>query len=269
MTIRWPGSRAGETSPSMAFFDLVEACRDAGCPVCRLGREAAADTLDAILYESVNDPGIRDSLRRSWGFCAEHAPMLRQVEHAAGGVAIMYGDFLRRARERLREAAEDAERLAASNSPGGRRRRRAPTAPLAARQGGCLACQAQHGAEDRALTVLLDSFDDPRLREAYAASAGLCLTHLEAAWLAKAGHPRLGALLRDAGERAGRLGAELAEFVRKLDYRFGHEPVSEEEGTAWSRALEWFAGSRPPPETRLARLRRRRRTASGSDGPQR
>lgn len=265
MTIRWPWARSTETSPSMTFYDLVEACGDEGCAVCRLGRDAGFDALDAILYESVNDPGVRETLRRSWGFCPRHAQMLPAVENAPGGVAVMYRDFLEHARDRLRQAAGEAERLAASRGAGGRWRRRAPSRGLATREGLCLACRTERGAEGRALLTLLDHFEDPRLRDAYAGSAGLCLPHLEVAWRQGAGHARLGALLRDAEERAGRLGAELAEFVRRLDYRFKDEPKGEER-TAWSRVLDWFAGSRQRPEGRLARLRRRARAGPGADG---
>ncbi len=265
MTIRWLWSRSTEKGPSMTFYDLIEACGDEGCPVCRLGREAAFDSLGAIIYESINDPGVRETLRRSWGFCPPHAQMLTAVENPAGGVAIMYGDFLRHVRDRFRQAADEADRLAVSSGAGGRWRRRAPPKGLATREGLCLACRAEREAERRALAALLDHFDDPRLRDAYAGSAGLCLPHIETAWRQGVGHARLGALLRDAEERAGRLGVELAEFVRKLDYRFKDEPKGGEQ-TAWSRVLDWFAGSRPRPEGRLARLKRHMRAGSGADG---
>ena len=40
------------------FFDLLEACAETGCPVCRLSLITARRYLADILYEFVNDPGI-------------------------------------------------------------------------------------------------------------------------------------------------------------------------------------------------------------------
>jgi hypothetical protein len=39
-----------------------------------------------------------------------------------------------------------------------------------------------------------------------------------------------------------RLMAELDEFIRKNDYRFVHEPMTEEESTSWTRALDAVVG---------------------------
>jgi hypothetical protein len=54
------------------FEDLVENSA-LGCALCRRSREAGDRFVDAFAYELVNDPMLRAELRRSLGFCREHA----------------------------------------------------------------------------------------------------------------------------------------------------------------------------------------------------
>jgi hypothetical protein len=55
------------------FFNLFDALAEKGCAPCRLLAKAEHDTLDALLYENVNDPGTREAMSVSLGFCAAHA----------------------------------------------------------------------------------------------------------------------------------------------------------------------------------------------------
>ena len=57
---------------TMSFYDLRDALVEPGCPICRLKARVAERYLDGLLWESVNDPGMRDQVRRSLGFCHEH-----------------------------------------------------------------------------------------------------------------------------------------------------------------------------------------------------
>src|SRR3972149_2812113 len=62
-----------KTLPPFSYFDVIDACARPGCPFCRLSEETVNRYLGAILYENVNDPGTRDQLRSSLGYCNEHA----------------------------------------------------------------------------------------------------------------------------------------------------------------------------------------------------
>ncbi len=46
-----------------AFYDLQEALAQSGCPLCRLLEERAEQYLDNLLWENVNDPGMRQAVR--------------------------------------------------------------------------------------------------------------------------------------------------------------------------------------------------------------
>ena len=79
--------------PWMSFYDLHDALEQADCPVCRLTAVAAERYLKSLLWEHVNDPGVRDQVRRAQGFCREHAWALARPG-AWLGVAILMRDVL-------------------------------------------------------------------------------------------------------------------------------------------------------------------------------
>jgi len=160
-------------SRHLAYFALVDALAEAGCPVCTLGLRAVARYLDGLAYEQVNDPGVRAVLRAAHGFCTRHAWQFADLPHAHLGTAIIYRD------------------IAATLSRGLTRR---PLLPLAGwlamgRNGAlaprrpCPACVVLHEASTTALRVLVGHLDDDdqELHQRYAISDGLCRPHLTAA----------------------------------------------------------------------------------------
>src|SRR5574341_1501685 len=78
---------------TMSFYDLRDALAQPGCAICRLKAQAVEQYLDGLLWESVNDPGVRANIRQTRGFCHEHA--WRLVRNGASvGVAIIMQDVL-------------------------------------------------------------------------------------------------------------------------------------------------------------------------------
>jgi hypothetical protein len=222
-----------------------EALRQGGCPVCRVASASSRRYLWGFLYEQVNDPEVRTALLRSRGFCRHHAWMLTQF-HDALGVAIVYSHLVR-----------DLARDLAALTPQARPRRRAglrPPAPDLPRPV-CPACGVVRQAEEHALVALVRRLDDEQVRAALATDAPLCLPHLLAAWDVAPDARALRRLAALQGEALQTLVRQLEEFIRKQDYRFRHEGVSPQEGTAWLRAIEVLVGRDP--------LEDRRRSPSG------
>ena len=54
------------------YFNLKDAFKEKHCPICYLARKAVTRYLDSLLYEGVNDHGLRNALRKSNGFCQKH-----------------------------------------------------------------------------------------------------------------------------------------------------------------------------------------------------
>lgn len=94
-----------------------------GCPICALVRKREHDSLWALLWENVNDPGIRAELRAGLGLCAAHTVALCQVAdeeiYDNLGVSILFADFVAEAIQRL----EAGQPPGAANCPQCRRGR--------------------------------------------------------------------------------------------------------------------------------------------------
>jgi len=202
---------ARERTKWLEFVDLGDAIGAEGCPICTLVEKACHQHLDRLFYEFVNDVGVRKRLAASRGFCNWHAHMALRIPNTNSGIAIIYQDLL-----------SHPDRL--------------PDGP-------CLVCETARFNEQVFLGELLRWFEDAELQAKYGPSFGLCLPHLRQAQEAFSGHPNLPALLAAEHEKLNVLRAELQEFSRKLDYRFGNEAKGAEQ-TSWRRVIEKYVGKR-------------------------
>ena len=85
---------------------MFKALEKPGCHICRLVESAERQAIENILYEYVNDPGVRGGIRRSWGLCTHHAWLFLRLAlspETAGmlGAAIIYEDVVSELLDRL------------------------------------------------------------------------------------------------------------------------------------------------------------------------
>src|ERR1700736_6328766 len=89
-------------------FEVREALRQVGCPVCRLALRSVGRWLASVAYDQVNDVDLRSELRAARGFCNVHAHRWLAEVHSVLGTAIVYEDLLKAG---LRELdADNAQR---------------------------------------------------------------------------------------------------------------------------------------------------------------
>jgi Family of unknown function (DUF6062) len=209
-------------------FEVREALALPGCPVCRLAVRSVGRWLASVAYDQVNDIDLRTELRAARGFCNAHAHRWLTEVHSVLGTAIVYADLLTAS---LRELDAD------NGQRGGLWR--AILGTQTSDPGNCPACRAQAEAEDRFLSALLaTSAADPAALEG---SEGVCLKHVRAAL--RRGGPGAERLLQQTRSAIERLLADLAEVIRKEDYRFRDEPRTDAERSAPSRAVARAAGA--------------------------
>jgi hypothetical protein len=190
--------------------------------------------LDNTMYERVNDPGVRTTLREARGYCNTHAWMLSEGHGVVLGTAILQRDVLNAVLEAM-EAAPVVGRGARQYAQDVLRRLR-PTAE-------CPACANRQVMEDIALKTLLKYLDDTALSEALDRTDGLCLPHFSRALELVEDAGQLQRLLNFQRRALVRLRDELSELIRKHDYRFVSEGLGEE-GDSWLRALGIVSGER-------------------------
>ena len=109
----------------------------------------------------------------------------------------------------------------------------------------CPVCAKQEEIEARALDALVenlvDDLDGP-LRQA----GGLCWEHLGLA-LQRCGDPATQARLVEVQSAVWNgLVGHLGEFIRKRDYRFQHEPITDDEADSIGQAIAALTGQYPP-----------------------
>lgn len=226
--------------PSFMYYKLLEACREPGCPVCRLEQQSVDRYLDNQFYENVNSPAWRDHLRASHGFCHEH--VWRAVNQRLGdalGFSIIYHDVVKS----LLKLLQDHESAGASGRRKSVRDKIEQVLSALKPRKRCPACIHRDQTTRDILSALVGDLHAPEMTETLQASHGLCLPHLRLAL----GHVH-DALLADTlltiqRARLENLKSELAEFIRKNDYQAIHEGFGRE-GDAWLRAIGMVAGSK-------------------------
>jgi len=50
------------------YYNFLDALKEQSCPVCFLVKKGTHKTMDDFLYESVNDPGLRQEIRHHKDF---------------------------------------------------------------------------------------------------------------------------------------------------------------------------------------------------------
>lgn len=232
------------------YDELLIALGEPGCAFCRLLRTSTDRLVDSILFEMVNDVGVREELNAARGYCRRHSALLVRTGGALGSATMMQGVLRELIRtldagqvgragpSRLRALARSANvdvghpatrQLATALSP----------------QTPCPLC-ANEAAVERQLadTLLSQMTPGGELAAAYAASSGLCLPHFRGVVARGLPGPNLSALVAEQRAIWVRLEAELEEFLRKSDHRFRHEPFGAERDS-WRRAISAISGELP------------------------
>ena len=203
-------------SRHIGFYQLLDAMRQPGCPICRLAGWASHRWLESVFYGHVNDAGIREELRRAAGFCSGHTEQVLRLGNPLGG-SIIYADVLRHVSDHLAQ--------------------RPPAA--------CPCCMTEATAVSNAVATLLEHIEEEDVRAAYEAGEGLCLPHLRLALAPRTSRGR-GFLEEHERGRLRALAEECESLVGKSDYEhIGCELGPER--NAWRRAAHKLAGATTSP----------------------
>jgi nucleotide-binding universal stress UspA family protein len=76
------------------YFDLIDAFKDQGCPLCNRMKELSLKFLDNLFYERVTDVWTGAGLTKAKGFCNWHAWISTEISNSNSGIAIIYKDLL-------------------------------------------------------------------------------------------------------------------------------------------------------------------------------
>jgi len=209
--------------------------------------------MDGLIYEKVNDAGLRKAVRESRGFCERHAWDL--VRHGAAlGVAIMLRDTVREIRsvaQSGRYRPPGSWSMTRLQETVDRGQPRSATARLVAAlgpQGSCPACDHEAEIDHAVASSFVENLYGPDgLLQAYRLSDGFCLPHFRQVLTRIANETDFQAILDVQQEHWQKLETELSELIRKSDYRFADEQVGPE-AISWLRAIASLAGESYQPK---------------------
>lgn len=228
-----------EQTKHLLYHHIRETCQPGtGCPVCTLTMAAVGHYLTAIMYENVTDIPTRAEVLAAAGYCAVHSWLLYDMREGLG-VAIMYLDI-------VRQMANQCAQASRGERGGSRLGRAALFGRTGARPSSvaiCPACRERDHYERACMQALLDTIHDRDLQTRLLQAGGLCAHHMHLID-AVPGRAEDRRLLYGVQQQAlSALSDDMAEFVRKHDYRFRHETITDE-GSSWIRAIEAVTNKR-------------------------
>jgi len=200
------------------YFDLVDAMKEENCPICLLIQKSECRYMDTLFYELVNDPGVREKLRKSYGFCQEHARLAKRAGKPLG-IAIIYEDICSTLRERIEKGEE-------VSYPGK----------------GCLICRFSDEVEEQYIQVFLKNFLKEDFQGLYKKSFGLCMRHFLVVYSRLPRREGKEILKQFQLHTLQEHLFQLGEFIRKHDYRFFHEGFGGE-STSWKKVVDKIVGA--------------------------
>jgi hypothetical protein len=225
---------------AMNYYDLLDAFKLTGCPLCRLLKQDAHRFLDTLLYEFVADRSIQAEFRKSRGLCSVHAWELTELRGGNVGTAILCQVVLDEVTTQLSSAAKKAgsplSRLFGQQTEGALLAERLEAGER------CMCCVAMDATERRYIETLAAHLAEPDVRAAFTASAGFCLPHFRRLLTAVTEDDALQVLIDGQTAIWKALIAELELFRYKVDPRWAGDPMGAE-GNSWLRATEMIAGA--------------------------
>lgn len=225
------------------YFDLRDALNIPGCLLCARMKTLSLKFLDSLFYERVTDVWTRVGLRKAKGFCNWHAWMSTETNSSNSGIAIIYKDLLD---AEIGGLSKWVKRKSFPNKRMDFRHLRKRSDPFFSSWGNktsCPICKSVEGHEKMAMGVLLDFIDEEAFCQEFEKSSGICLRHLAHIMRTFQEHPNLRLLVKKQLQKYKSLSGELAEFIRKLDYRFSKEPKGSEVDS-WRRVIEQLSGQK-------------------------
>jgi hypothetical protein len=229
----------------VTYFDLIETFSQPGCVVCNLLLRNVDRSLDALLYEYVNDPDTHRAFRSRRGLCNEHSWQLARHTGHALGIAILYEaavDEVLKAMDQVPLGIDPQSGLGRLLGSAGK-----PNASSLADRleptGACRICELLADSEKQYLHILGDYLGDDRMLEAFRCSDGLCLPHFRQILRRTRNPVDLQQLIAIQTSIWSKLRAELSEYRDKSDYRRISEGMGAE-GNSWLRAIGRLAGEK-------------------------
>lgn len=218
-------AQAGKDRKHLAYFAVLEACESGECPVCKLITTGIEQYFETLLYENVNDRGVRMRFRANFGFCNEHTYQFATYNDGLA-IALTHRDLFVEMLGSLPDSKKSLSLLTRQTTR-------------------CEVCEVAADLERRNLALIQQYAHDPEFQQHFRASVGLCFPHYQAlldrypdeppAWIT-AFHQ----------ERYTQLLAAIDRYLESCNFSLGDQrPVlTREESLCWQKLVRTLYGCR-------------------------
>ena len=207
----------------MLWNNLMEHMIDDNCPVCSLMKERTHRAMDNFLYECANLPDIRLKIKKEGGFCERHSKELRNFGDPLAH-AILYQDL-------FDEALKKLDGTKGKLSLFGKKEEHRE----------CFFCQKERTGEAHYTKAMAEASVDEAFLKKYEECGMLCLSHLKMALKVRAKNPqKVQEMKQITVKKYDAMLNSLKEIMRKHDFHFKHEPLTEQEKKDWKKAVDVF-----------------------------
>ena len=200
-----------------ALYDYMH---DDQCPICEHMVARTKLSMEHLLYEGVNNLEIRKSLYDSKGFCSRHSHMLAEMGDPLAH-AIIYYSLIDQAVKAI-EANKNAAAKAYQNHKT------------------CMFCTNEKTSEEIYILAFVQAYEEKSFADQYRIGGRLCIPHLAGVLGYKKGAAPM--IVADTLNKYKTVQGHLSEIMRKNDYQYIHEALTEDEKLAWKDAVDLVKG---------------------------
>lgn len=243
LEVDWSDPRFSTREPS--FAELYEAMGREGCPLCFLSDRVSRRYIHVYCGDNVTDVDIRSRIRESNGFCNTHAHQLVSAQFNPLAVAFTYSDILRKIRRELQKTNPSNWKSFIPRTIRLFSRkwlRNSGNNVVFSHTKSCPVCTEINNAETRYVSTLITHWQESLLQERFKSRSALCLPHLKMAIDAAVDPDLIALLLNVQIDYWDQLDSHLEEVIRKADYRFSKERLSDDERQALLDVIDVLSG---------------------------
>ncbi|MBM3700024.1 MAG: hypothetical protein FJW68_03765 [Actinobacteria bacterium] len=215
---------------SKSYTELIEAFKKDGCPICSLNRLNVDSYFSSILYECVNDPGVRKNLRSSLGYCRSHSIQFIQfVESSYNrfGASIIIADI-------SSEVIKELDRLSKLQLK--------ELKKIDITNHKCPACIYMQSHEHIYYSEIISNLENDIFLSEFIKSDGLCHAHLvQLMKIIKNTHVR-NKIIESQKLKLCQLIKDMDEFVKKHSQQASGK-ITSDEAEAFKKAIRKISGS--------------------------
>ena len=141
----------------LPYFSFIESIKKDTCPICNLVNKNIDKYIEDLLYEKINDIGIRKKFKENSGFCNYHAHLFLKYNDGIA-ISLLNKDIL-------------IDKINSIN-------KKPPLIKKLKKKTNCQICELKKEYENHYLSIFSEFWNDEVLKNSFISNSFLCIPHL-------------------------------------------------------------------------------------------